>query len=52
MLVGQSWRAMESGLGGFFLHRLGGRFYWDQNADLGFLTFDDAAEVANVRGLS
>ena len=49
--AGDSWRVVETSDCGFFLHWLCWLLHGEERADFGFLAFDDAAEVADVRGL-
>jgi hypothetical protein len=46
--AGGAGRGVEAGLGGFALHGLGGLFEGDVDADFGFLTLEDADEVADL----
>ncbi len=46
--AGNSGRGVETGLGGFALHRFGGFFEGDVDADFGLLALEDADEVADL----
>src|SRR5579872_2230562 len=49
ILVAKPRDLIEPSFGGLFQHRLGRRLHGNQHSDLGLLTLDDAAQVADMR---